>query len=151
MSGNLPDSDWALSLRRIIGTGLLVATLGSGGCLLSRSAPETESDSDSTAAEQLDGRNAEVTILVRNRHWLDLNIYLIRGTVSERLATAGGLSEKIISLPWRRITGSGTIRLGADPVGQNRGIVSETIVVRPSSVVEWTIESDLRASHVSVY
>jgi hypothetical protein len=98
-----------------------------------------------------DLRHAEVTILVHNRHWLDLTIYLVRGGATERLATAPGRSEKVISLPWRRVEGGGTIRLGADPVGQNRGIVTETIQVRPSSVVEWTIESDLRGSHVSVF
>ena len=62
-----------------------------------------------------------------------------------------GLSDRIISLPWRRVEGSGTIRLGADPIGQLRGVTTEMILVRPSSVVEWTIESGLRASFVSVY
>ena len=140
-----------LALDRVVALGLLAAFLGSVGCFLSRSGPETATAPDSVPAEGPDLRNAEVTILVRNRHWLDLNIYLIRGTVSERLATAGGLSDKIISLPWRRVEGAGTIRLGADPIGQNRGIRTEIIQVRPSSVVEWTIESNLRGFQVSVF
>lgn len=140
-----------LTLDRAVALGLLAAFLGSGGCFLSRSGPGTSSEPDSVLAEGPDLRNAEVTILVRNRHWLDLNIYLIRGTVSERLATAGGLSDKIISLPWRRVEGAGTIRLGADPIGQNRRIRTEIIQVRPSSVVEWTIESNLRGFQVSVF
>lgn len=140
-----------LTFDRVVTLGLLAAFIGSGGCFLSRSGPETASAPDSVIAEGPDLRNAEVTILVRNRHWLDLNIYLIRGTVSERLATAGGLSDKVISLPWRRVEGAGTIRLGADPIGQNRRIRTEIIQVRPSSVVEWTIESNLRGFQVSVF
>ena len=129
---------------------LLFGLLCLTGCA-HRSAPGTATEPDSDLAEERDFRNAEVTILVRNRHWLDLNVYLIRGSVSERLGTVTGLSDRIISLPWRRVEGSGTIRLGADPIGQLRGVTTEMILVLPSSVVEWTIESGLRASFVSVY
>lgn len=138
----------ALSAVRLA---LLLAVAGAGGCFLSRSAPESAAASDSVMSGEADFRNAEVTILVRNRHWLDLNIYLLHGRVTERLATASGLSEKIISLPWRRVDGAATIRLGADPIGQNRGVVTDQIQVRPSAVVEWTIESGLRGFQVSVF
>lgn len=131
--------------------GLLFLLVGLDGCGLSRSSPEGEATIDTVSVDGPDFRNAEVTIMVRNQHWLDLNIYLVRGTSSERLATAGGLSTKVITLPWRRVGGAGTLRLGADPIGQDRGIVSEMIQVRPSSVVEWTIGSDLRNSYVSVF
>ena len=134
----------------IISAGLLVLLVGLDSCALSRSRPESET-TDSVPADGPDFRNAEVTIMVRNQHWLDLNIYLVRGTSTERLATAGGLSTKVITLPWQRLGGAGTLRLGADPIGQDRGIVSEMVQVRPSSVVEWTIESDLRNSYVSVF
>lgn len=130
--------------------GVLVVAGGLAGCATGRSNPETAA-SDSVSAEEPDFRNAEITILVRNRHWLDLNIYLVHGRVTERLATAAGLSDKVISLPWRRVDGAGTIRLGADPIGQNRGVVTEMIQVRRSAVVEWTIESGLRGFHVSVF
>jgi hypothetical protein len=131
--------------------GLLFLVIGLNGCFLSRSPPEDAATADSAPAERADLRNAEVTIMIHNHHWLDLNIYLVRGPVTERLATATGLTTKVISLPWRRVEGAGTIRLGADPIGQNRGVVTETIVVRPSSVVEWTIESGLRGFFVSVF
>lgn len=130
--------------------GLLLAILGGSGCL-NRPAPGAVNQADSIPDRESDLRNAEVTILVRNRHWLDVNIYLIRGTVSERLGTAVGLSDRVISLPWRRVEGGGTMRLAADPIGQNRGVITETILVRPSSVVEWTIESGLRGFHVAVF
>lgn len=128
---------------------LLTAILGSNGCI-GRSAPGANVP-DSLSAPEPGRQNAEVTILVRNRHWLDVNIYLIRGSATERLGTAAGLSESVISLPWRRVEGAGTIRLGADPIGQARGVITETILVRPSSVVDWTIESGLRGFHVSVF
>lgn len=95
--------------------------------------------------------NAEVTILVRNYHLLDMAIYLLRNGYPERLGTAQGLSSKIFSLPWRRVEGKGDIRLGADPVGQNTMIRTEYLPVRPGSVVEWSIESALNQSSVSVH
>ena len=139
----------AIALKGV-GLALLVAAGGWAGCSTGRSNPEAVR-ADSASAEEPDFRNAEITILVRNRHWLDLNIYLMHGRVTERLATAAGLSDIVISLPWRRVDGAGTIRLGADPIGQNRGIVTEMIQVRRSAVVEWTIESGLRGSQVSVF
>jgi hypothetical protein len=132
------------------GLAILVVAGGWAGCSTGRAGPETAA-TDSVSNDGPDYRNAEITILIRNRHWLDLNIYLMHGRVTERLATATGLSDKVISLPWRRVDGAGTIRLGADPIGQNRGIVTETIQVRRSAVVEWTIESGLRGFQVSVY
>jgi hypothetical protein len=98
-----------------------------------------------------DIRNAEITIIVKNQHWLDINIYLMRGTLSERLGMASGPSDKVFTVPWTKVGGSGQIRLRADPVGQGRGHLTEFFMVRPGSVVEWTIGSGLRYSNIAVY
>jgi hypothetical protein len=98
-----------------------------------------------------DVRNAEITVVVKNQHWLDINVYLLRGTASDRLATVTGASEKVVSVPWTRIGGSGQLRLRADPIGQSGELYTEVISVRPGSVVEWTIGSGLRQSNVGVY
>ena len=94
--------------------------------------------------------NAEITVIVTNQHWLDVNVYLVRGTHPERLGTAGSQASKVFSIPWSRIEG-GTIRLSADPIGDRTSISTDLLAIRPSSVVEWTIGSGLRQSSVSVY
>ena len=97
-----------------------------------------------------DLRNAEVTIVITNQHWLDINVFLLRGSHRRRLGTAASLSSKVFSVPWSLIGGS-TIRLGADPIGERTGMATEFLSVRPSSIVEWTISSGLRQSSVSVF
>lgn len=95
-------------------------------------------------------QNAELIVIVNNQHWLDVNIYLMRGTHPERLGTAGSQASKVFSISWSRIEGS-TIRLSADPIGDRTTISTELLAIRPSAVVEWTIGSGLRQSSVSVY
>lgn len=122
----------------------LLATL----LLLPACARQAEHDPD---APPPDIRNAEVTIIVNNQHWLDINIYLIRGTLGDRIGTATANSSKIFSLPWTRVGGSSEIRLRGDPIGQPGALYTEHISVRPGSVVEWTVGTGMRQSNVAVY
>lgn len=107
--------------------------------------PEPSDDAPSP-----DLTTGEITIVVRNQHWLDINVYLIRGTYRKRLGIAGAASTKVFSVSWFEVGGSG-IRLGADPIGDRTSLSTELLAVRPSSVVEWSIGSGLRQSNVSVY
>jgi hypothetical protein len=100
-------------------------------------------------APSSDLTTAEITVVVKNQHWLDLNVYLIRGTYQKRLGIAGSSSTKVFSVSWSEVGGS-AVRLGADPIGDRTGLSTELLAVRPSSVVEWTIGSGLRQSNVSV-
>jgi hypothetical protein len=119
------------------------------GCA-GRRAGDSAPGPDSTAVGT-DLTNAEITIVINNHHLLDMTIYLFRGNHPERLGTAPGLSSKIFSLPWRRVEARGEVRLGADPLGQNGRITTDFLIVRPGSVVEWTIENVLTQSSVSVH
>lgn len=107
--------------------------------------PEPSDDAPSP-----DLTTAEITIVVKNQHWLDLNVYLLRGTYHKRLGIAGSSSTKVFSVSWSEV-GASAIRLGADPIGDRATLSTELLAVRPSSVVEWTIGSGLRQSNVSVY
>ena len=107
--------------------------------------PKTAGDEPSPGLQ-----NAEITVIVTNQHWLDINVYLVRGTHLERLGTAGSQASKVFSISWSRVAGS-TIRLAADPIGERTSVSTETLAIRPSSVVEWTIGSGLRQSSVSIY
>ena len=104
----------------------------------------------SDSAPPPDLQNAEITVVVNNQHWLDLNIYLVQGPSRRRLGIAPSQSSKVISVPWARITGS-TIRLGGDPFGDRASLVTDFLAVRPNAVVEWTVGSGLRQSSASVY
>lgn len=98
-----------------------------------------------------DAPKADITLLVRNHHWLDINVYMIRGNVRQRLGTVTGASEKSFTIPWARLVGQTGLRLMADPVGQRGELDEDLIAVSPGSVVEWTIEGGMRSSSVTVY
>jgi hypothetical protein len=125
---------------------LLVLLYGCHGRVSAANSPTP----DSTPAEE-DLTHAEITIVIANHNLLDMTIYLVRGGNLERVGNAPGLSTKVFSLPWRRVDGRGEVRLAADPIGQNSTIRTEYLIVRPGSVVEWTIENVLTQSVVSVH
>lgn len=107
-------------------------------------------EDDGSVAPQ-DQPRGPVTVLVLNHHWLDLNIYLIRGNTRQRLGSVTGASDKSFEIPWSRLDGLVGLQLQADPVGALRGITTEMIAVSPGSMVEWVIESGLRQASVTVY
>lgn len=108
------------------------------------------SDPDSSPPPA-DAPKADVSLLVRNHHWLDINIYMMRGNVKQRLGTVTGTSEKRFTIPWSKLNGQTGLQLIADPVGQSGELVTETIALRPGAEVEWTIEYGMRSSSISVY
>jgi hypothetical protein len=108
-------------------------------------------EEDGTVAPEADRPRAPVAVVVQNHHWLDLNIYLIRGNTRQRLGTVSGASDKSFEIPWSRLDGLVGLQLQADPVGALRSITTEMIAVSPGSTVEWVIESGLRQASVVVY
>lgn len=130
-------------------TGILLFLTLVAACARKPAATNPSPDSAPAAEENLS--NAEITVVIDNHNLLDMTVYLIRGNHPERLGTAPSLSTRIFSLPWRRVEGRGEIRLAADPIGQNGTIRTEFLVVRPGSVVQWTIENVLSQSSVSVH
>ncbi len=108
------------------------------------------SDPDQAPAPA-DAPKADITLLVRNHHWQDINLYMMRGNVRQRLGTVTGASEKSFSIPWARLVGQTGLRLMADPVGQSGVLGEDLVAVSPGSVVEWTIEGGMRQSSITVY
>lgn len=98
-----------------------------------------------------DAPRAEVTLLVRNHHWLDINVYLVRGNIRQRLGTVTGTADKRFSIPWSRLDGQTGLQLIADPVGQTGQLRSDLVAIRPGSDVEWTIENGMRSSTMTVF
>ena len=68
------------------------------------------------------------TLVVDNRNVLDMNMYIVRdGGQRLRIGTAPGLAKTKMTIPRGIVLGSTTVRFLADPIGGNRGPVSEEI------------------------
>ncbi len=73
-------------------------------------------------------KTQETAVVVDNRSVLDMNMYIIRsGGQRLRIGTAQGLSKTRLVIPRGIVLGSTTVRFLADPIGGNRGPVSEEI------------------------
>lgn len=101
--------------------------------------------------EAVAASNAEIAIQVNNHNFLDITIYLIHNGGRLRVGIATGTSSATFFLNPRVIGHGGELRLLGDPIGSSEQVFTETLHVQPGSYIEWTLESNLQRSTVSVY
>lgn len=83
------------------------------------------------------GRSAgpQTTVRVENRAWLDMNVYVLRGTQRIRLGTVTGNTTRVLPIPSNLVFGASSLRFLVDPIGSGREPVSQEISVRAGDQV----------------
>ena len=82
---------------------------------------------------------AEVAVTVDNQNFLDMTVYLIRGSQRIRLGMVPGLSKQILMVK-PDLVGYGTdLQFEVHPIGGRGNPISETISVKPGDVINITI------------
>ena len=76
---------------------------------------------------------------VENRAFLDMTVYVLRGTQRVRLGQVSGNSTATLRIPGSLLTGPTPLRFLADPIGSSRTPISSEIVVTPGEEVVLTI------------
>jgi hypothetical protein len=117
-----------LATRLALGVALLALPACAGG----RPAGEN-------AAADAPTPQRRTTVLVDNRGFLDMTIYVVRGGQRIRLGTANGHSRTRFTIPAHLIFGTTTLQFLADPIGGNRSPVSNEIGVSEGEEVELVI------------
>jgi hypothetical protein len=125
-------------------TGFLIGVMLLSGLRCARHAQERDT-------AEAPPEDAEVAITVENHHWLDMTIYLLHDGTSERLGMVSGTGHASWFVPGRKFKTGSPIRLLADPIGMDRTLTSESLLVRPGQLVRWTLEAQLSQSTASVY
>ena len=74
-------------------------------------------------------------LVVENRNFLDMNVYVWRGAQRVRLGIATGSSTTRMRIPHTLIFGATPLRFQADPVGGRASPVSMEVVVSPGEEV----------------
>lgn len=70
------------------------------------------------------------TVIVDNRSIMDMDMYIIRdGGQRLRIGMATGLAKTKLTIPRGIVLGSTTVRFLADPIGANRGPISEEVTM----------------------
>lgn len=91
-----------------------------------------------------------VTLNVVNHNVLDITIYTVRTGSRDRLGQVTSNTTATFRVRMRQLGAGGDLRLFADPVGSPRGFTSDAVHVFVGQVVDWTLESDLNRSFLSV-
>jgi hypothetical protein len=117
----------------VLGAALLLSACASGG-------NRTSAGVDS----------APVSLTVTNQNWLDVDVFVIRGTSRYRLGAVGGNSSATLRIPSSLIA-RGELQLMADPVGSNDVYVSDVIPVAPDQSLQLTVAPRMRMSTYAVW
>lgn len=84
-------------------------------------------------------KGPDTIVVVDNRAFLDMNIYIIRGGQRIRLGTANALSTTKLTIPKGIILGPTEVRFLADPIGSSHTPISEVITVNEGDEVGLTL------------
>jgi hypothetical protein len=95
--------------------------------------------------------NLPVPVQIENHFMGDVTIYLVRGSLRQRLGMVTALGSAEYSFPWRWLSQSGSSRLLAYPIAGARAQLSEPLILQPGQMIKWTLEADLDRSSMAVY
>lgn len=98
-----------------------------------------------------DAPDGEIALKVTNHNYLDVVIYVLHGGQRTRVGTVTGSSSAIFYLQSWVIGLGREIRLYGAPIGSTSYASTETLIVQVGQEIDWTLETDLRRSSVSVY
>jgi hypothetical protein len=79
------------------------------------------------------------TLVVDNQSFLDVNVYVLRGSQRIRLGLASGNTRSRFTIPPNLIFGVTTLRFLADPVGSSRTPISNEIRITEGEEIRLTI------------
>ena len=93
----------------------------------------------STGTNSQTPKDERATVLVDNQGFVDMTIYVLRGSQRVRLGLATGLAKSRFTLPRGFVFAGTSLRFVADPIGGRRSPVSEEITVSEGEEIELRI------------
>jgi hypothetical protein len=93
----------------------------------------------------------EFALEIVNHHFLDIRIYIVHDGERTRVGLVTAATTQRFILPGRMLGQSRDVVLVGEAVGSRETVRTESLVIKPGQVIEWTLETDLRRSSVGVY
>jgi hypothetical protein len=90
------------------------------------------------------------SLILNNRHLLDVNIFLQHDGQPDRIATVPSATSRAIVLPLRMLGQSKTIRIIAEPIGDETRYTTDMLVVQPGQIIELNVENLIARSNYSI-
>lgn len=92
-----------------------------------------------------------VPVEVESHFQGDVTIYLVRGSLRQRLGMVTALGTGTFSFPWRWLAASGNSRLMVYPIAGAGSYFSDPLILQPGQWIKWTLMADLGRSSLAVY
>lgn len=128
--------------RRLLARPALVLLL-SVSCWFSNKKPTTPSG--------VSVSQTEIVIRVKNHNFQDVVVYALVHDVRTRVGTVTGSSTAVFLMSTRLLGQGGEFQLLGDAIGSDEYAITERLIVQPGEYIDWTLESTLSRSTVSVY
>ena len=112
-------------------------------CALACAGPRQDVDPEPVQA-------AGFSLILNNRHLLDVNIFLQHDGQPDRIAMVPSSTSRAIVLPLRMLGQSKTIRIIAEPIGDETSYTTDVLVVQPGQIVELNVESLIARSNYTI-
>ena len=93
---------------------------------------------------------AGFSLVLNNRHLLDVNIFVQHDGQPDRIATVPASTSRSFVLPLWMLGQSRTIRIIAEPIGDESRYTTEMLLVQPGQIVELNVESLIARSNYSI-
>ncbi len=90
------------------------------------------------------------SLILNNRHLLDVNIFLQHDGQPDRIAMVPASTSRAIVLPLRMLGQSKTIRIIAEPIGDETRYTTDVLVVQPGQIVELNVENMIARSSYNI-
>lgn len=97
-----------------------------------------------------DAAPTHVVLTVDNHNWSDVVVSVEHDSKRDRLGTVKAASRQVLRIPVMWIGASRAIRLVAHRIGSVGEFRSEGFTVQHDQVINWTLESDLQQSSLSL-
>lgn len=118
------------------------------GITLACSAPRQNLKEEQPAPEE--GGSEGFALVLNNRHYLDVNIFVQHDGQASRVGMVTGSSSTALAVPVWMMGKGGLIRLIAEPIGDQSRYVTDNLLVQRGQVVELNVESSIGRSNYSV-
>jgi hypothetical protein len=111
----------------------------SGGCTTRQAQQPPQTVVDLNGGGGGEASNGKTRLRVENQNLADMTIYVYRGSQRMRLGRASGNSATTLEIPATMVSGLTELRFAAEPLGNQRGILSQPIPVQPGDLVDFIV------------
>jgi len=93
---------------------------------------------------------AGFALVLHNRNYLDVNVFVQHDGQASRVGTVTGSSSTAMDVPSWMVGKGGLVQLIAEPIGDNSRYVTDNLLIQPGQMVELNVESLIARSNYSV-